>query len=290
MSAWVGDVGGRALALGLVTAILLGGCGALPEGRGPGTATPSGTPTVVDPPPEPSPPAPPTSADDVRRSGRAVTVGDVTVHVLAGSGSGAEDTTDDDGAVILALPPSPGQGSPAQSSPAPDVPVLLLAGPADTGVEVLVDGTAVLRDAEGAVVVGVVAEVGRLRGGEGGLVAVLPRTRTAGADGATDGARVVVGRSALVSADWADRGDEGGLSLVVVPRPWVRTAGAAGVEAVWSALGLRGELGADATAPGMRDQLECHAVGAPDKESWNLEPWRPDVGLLATLAARCNPA
>ncbi|MBC7292192.1 MAG: DUF2599 domain-containing protein, partial [Actinotalea sp.] len=59
--------------------------------------------------------------------------------------------------------------------------------------------------------------------------------------------------------------------------------------AVWSALGRRTALGTDATGPGMRDQLECHALGAPDKESWNLEPWRPDVGLLATLAARCNP-
>ena len=33
----------------------------------------------------------------------------------------------------------------------------------------------------------------------------------------------------------------------------------------------------------------AHALGAPDKDSWNLEPWRPDVGLLATLTARCNP-
>ncbi len=40
----------------------------------------------------------------------------------------------------------------------------------------------------------------------------------------------------------------------------------------------------------MHDQLTCHALGAPDKETWNLEPWRPDVGLLAVLAAACNPA
>jgi hypothetical protein len=170
-------------------------------------------------------------------------------------------------------------------------PVLLLAGPDATTVEVLADGSAVLRDAAGAVVVGVVAEGARLRAGGDGLVEVLPPARAEGRDG-VDGevARVVVGGDAVLSADWADRGDEGGLSLVVVPRPWVRAAGAAGVEAVWSALDRRDDLGADATAPGMRDQLECHALGAPDKASWNLEPWRPDAGLLATLAARCNPA
>jgi hypothetical protein len=39
----------------------------------------------------------------------------------------------------------------------------------------------------------------------------------------------------------------------------------------------------------MRDQLACHALGAPDKATWNLEPWRPDVGLLLIMAAGCNP-
>jgi hypothetical protein len=40
----------------------------------------------------------------------------------------------------------------------------------------------------------------------------------------------------------------------------------------------------------MHDQLVCHGIGAPDKATWNLEPWRPDVGLLAVLAAGCNPS
>ena len=31
------------------------------------------------------------------------------------------------------------------------------------------------------------------------------------------------------------------------------------------------------------------AIGAPDKATWNLEPWRPDVGLFAVLAGACNP-
>ncbi|MBF6089693.1 DUF2599 domain-containing protein [Nocardia cyriacigeorgica] len=49
----------------------------------------------------------------------------------------------------------------------------------------------------------------------------------------------------------------------------------------------------EAGSPGMRDQFICHwdwaRIVAPDKPSWNLEPWRPDVGYLATVEARCNP-
>lgn len=48
-----------------------------------------------------------------------------------------------------------------------------------------------------------------------------------------------------------------------------------------------------ADTPGMRDQFYCHwdwaRLVAPDKPSWDLEPWRPDVGYQATVAALCNP-
>ncbi|MEC3956600.1 DUF2599 domain-containing protein [Nocardia sp. CDC153] len=49
----------------------------------------------------------------------------------------------------------------------------------------------------------------------------------------------------------------------------------------------------DADTPGMYDQFRCHwewaRVVAPDKPSWNLEPWRPAVGYDATVVAMCNP-
>ncbi|MBH0779185.1 DUF2599 domain-containing protein [Nocardia sp. NEAU-351] len=52
-------------------------------------------------------------------------------------------------------------------------------------------------------------------------------------------------------------------------------------------------LSADAESPGMRDQFVCHWEWArlvqPNKPSWNLEPWRPDVGYQAVVAASCNP-
>ncbi|GAB4585959.1 DUF2599 domain-containing protein [Nocardia sp. IFM 10818] len=49
----------------------------------------------------------------------------------------------------------------------------------------------------------------------------------------------------------------------------------------------------DADTPGMRDQFLCHwdwaRVVAPNKPSWNLEPWRPAVGYQETVNALCNP-
>jgi hypothetical protein len=49
----------------------------------------------------------------------------------------------------------------------------------------------------------------------------------------------------------------------------------------------------DADQPNMRDQFRCHVefarIAEPDKPSWNLELWRPDVGYLATVLAQCNP-
>ncbi|WP_336082308.1 DUF2599 domain-containing protein [Nocardia sp. SSK8] len=69
-----------------------------------------------------------------------------------------------------------------------------------------------------------------------------------------------------------------------------KTAVADGDQLAWQEV-----LALDATAesPGMFDQFRCHWVWArmvaPDKPSWNIEPWRPDVGYPATVAANCNP-
>ncbi|MBE9924495.1 DUF2599 domain-containing protein [Cellulosimicrobium cellulans] len=95
---------------------------------------------------------------------------------------------------------------------------------------------------------------------------------------------VPLGTRAVRSTDWGER--EGGRSLAVDPTAWARGAGQAGQELVWAQV-VAAEPEAD--TPTMHDQLLCHAVGAPDKATWNLEPWRPDVGLLATMSARCNP-
>ncbi len=93
-----------------------------------------------------------------------------------------------------------------------------------------------------------------------------------------------LGTQALESAVWGNR--EGGDSLAVDPTPWARHAGEAGTSLVWSQL-IAAEPAADTQS--MKNQLECHAIGATEKDTWNLEPWRPDVGLLQVIAARCNP-
>lgn len=93
-----------------------------------------------------------------------------------------------------------------------------------------------------------------------------------------------VGSAALVRTAWGDR--EGGRSLAVEPTPWARQAGLAGEAAVWAEV-IR--TVPEANTPVMYDQLVCHAVGAPDKATWNLEPWRPDVGVLDMMLAACNP-
>ncbi|MGD9618879.1 MAG: DUF2599 domain-containing protein [Mycolicibacterium sp.] len=52
-------------------------------------------------------------------------------------------------------------------------------------------------------------------------------------------------------------------------------------------------LAPDAAIPGMREQFICHWKFAelfePGKTSWNLEPWRPEVGGDEMVAAGCNP-
>ncbi len=80
-----------------------------------------------------------------------------------------------------------------------------------------------------------------------------------------------------------------GRSLQVRPTSAGRTTEAPYDEA-WSEV-LRLAPGAD--TPGMQAQLACHwtfaRLLAPDKPSWNLEPWRPVVSTDAMLAAGCNP-
>lgn len=88
---------------------------------------------------------------------------------------------------------------------------------------------------------------------------------------------------------WTETTD--GPRLLVVPTvAGRRTTSPGNDERAWQEV-LALDAGAD--APGMRDQFVCHWVWArmvaPDKPSWNLEPWRPAVGYQATVSANCNP-
>ncbi|MGY4654146.1 DUF2599 domain-containing protein [Mycobacterium sp. URHB0021] len=92
---------------------------------------------------------------------------------------------------------------------------------------------------------------------------------------------------------WAKWGDLS--SLRVYPTVSGRAAaGALGTNAqadeAWGEV-LR--LSPDADIPGMKAQFLCHwhyaEFAQPGKTSWNLEPWRPEVGGDAMAAAGCNP-
>ena len=127
--------------------------------------------------------------------------------------------------------------------------------------------------------------------GGGGLAPTNASIAASGDDllaltaGPTDGtAKVWFTGSAVARTSWGTR--EGGRSLAVTPTDWARVGSLAASELTWTQL-IADEPEAD--SPTMHEQLSCHELGAPDKATWNLEPWRPDVGALAMIAARCNP-
>ncbi|MGW4364304.1 DUF2599 domain-containing protein [Nocardia takedensis] len=89
--------------------------------------------------------------------------------------------------------------------------------------------------------------------------------------------------------EWTENVD--GARLLVFPTvAGRRTVTGGNDERAWQEVLARA---ADAETPGMRDQFLCHwewaRLVAPNKPSWNLEPWRPDVGYQATVQASCNP-
>jgi Protein of unknown function (DUF2599) len=143
------------------------------------------------------------------------------------------------------------------------------------------DGSVTVLDDAGAAVGGFTAPTG----GTSLVLAEPTRAELQPPEDAASGeVALTLGTHGLASATWGER--EGGRSLAVVPTAWAREAGQAGRTVLWDEL-VESVPGAD--TPVMHDQLVCHALGAPDKAEWNLEPWRPDVGLVDVLAAGCNP-
>ena len=95
---------------------------------------------------------------------------------------------------------------------------------------------------------------------------------------------VHLGTTTVSATAWGTR--EGGESLAVTPSAWGRVSGQTGYTLGWADV-VRREPTAQTSV--MEKQFRCHQLGAPDKATWNLEPWRPDVSYLAYVAARCNP-
>ncbi len=233
--------------------------GALLAACSPGGAeqfTPSPTPT---PTPTAAPSVDVTDPAVVRSTGLVVTSGAVSLSVV---GADVAATGQDDGSVRV-------------SAPGGDA---LVAAPVGMVLAVLTDGSAVVRDAAGTFVAGLTTEPWGAR-----LSPVGPEVARLTVD-ATGPATVWLAATAVQSAVWGEA--EGGTSLAVTPSAWSRAGSLAAQEGLWAQLVAQAP---DADTPGMRAQLECHELGAPDKATWNLEPWRPEVGVLEMISERCNP-
>lgn|GEM_PF-4375912 len=88
---------------------------------------------------------------------------------------------------------------------------------------------------------------------------------------------------AIASYRWVERSD--GPSLFVEPTAWTRAGGPGEWDVAWEELV---SLVPEADSQSMYEQFICHAIGAPHKETWNLEPWREAIGLIPLMLAACN--
>lgn len=260
----------RAVPVGVV--LLLVACG--PVGGAPAptvSAAPTASRTSTAAPTSPASSATAPDAVTVRDTGmplgEAAHAGPAAGSLLPVAGAAVQVVDQMDGSVLLTLDGPPG--------------VLAWAAPPQGGrAEVQADGSVTLHDEAGTVAAAVDAPVaadgsrGRWRA-QGEVLAL---------EGPTGAVSFVVGSAALEGATWGDA--EGGRSLAVVPAGWVRRGSLAAQHALASQL-----AGAEpeAASASMQAQLWCHVLGAPDKASWNIEPWRPEVSTTTMLTTRCNP-
>lgn len=98
----------------------------------------------------------------------------------------------------------------------------------------------------------------------------------------------LVANQAFYDATWTKRAD--GISLFLTPTTWARNADQTVFEFAWQELAQYDEgPGRETSTETMIKQLHCHLVGAKDKATWNLEPWRENLSLLEFYQAKCNP-
>ncbi len=145
-----------------------------------------------------------------------------------------------------------------------------------------------MRRASSAGAIGLVAVLGCIAcaGEHPPVSASHPPSASGGAGASGTAARSSLAADDLIqSARWVERG--GRRSLEVVPGAAQRgSVDEATITAAWQQVLA---VHPDADVPGMRDQYACHVLFAPDKDAFYLEPWRPAVGAVRTVAEGCNP-
>ncbi|WP_419704616.1 DUF2599 domain-containing protein [Promicromonospora sp. NFX87] len=277
-----------AVCVALATLLALSGCGLTDRAEGARGADAEPTPTAAAQPPGESQ-TPGGGRPEQRTS--TVTLGDVVLEIVTLKAADVRADEDGPGTRTVTLTLAPGRSA-----------RLALASPGALDVDT--DGSITVLDGNDDPVAAIgppappsdtedeapridVTDVDATHA----LVEVEPVQPAAGSESPTPTDRTellpvtfVVGTEAIESATWGE--NEGGRSLAVDPTDWARYAGQAGLDLIRTQL-VAAEPEADTSTMG--DQLVCHAVGAPDKSTWNLEPWRPDVGLILTATAQCNP-
>lgn len=286
-----------ALAAATLVVALLAACATSPDLSSPGSGPTSAAPSGESAPDDTSPPAP----DPTPEATAGSSAPSLLVHVSVGGGAVVAEVVDPHGTPTVTSPPDGDTGTVLTLVVEdPGAPVVLDVPDAVGGSsQVAADRTAAVLHEDGSLALGLALPKAE------GMDGTQARVRWAEApEGAQPGESpslvldvsavdpavfpVVVtthlGTSVVASASWGDR--EGGRSLAVTPTDWGRVSGATGSATAWADL-LAVEPEAD--TPGMETQLQCHLLGARDKATWNLEPWRPDLGLVEYALARCNP-
>lgn len=98
---------------------------------------------------------------------------------------------------------------------------------------------------------------------------------------------ITLSTSAVESAHWVNEPERP--RLFITPSAWART-GTAGVQQHgWSTVVRDVPQVLDYPGDSLEHQFQCHAIGALDKATWNLETWYQDIGLIGFMTQRCNP-
>lgn len=128
---------------------------------------------------------------------------------------------------------------------------------------------------------------------DGAIVRVVDHLRTVAVDAVLS--MDYLGLDVISRADWSLEWNFGRV-LHVTPTGWSRAnaggyiSGVSGWDELYSKYRNRG---LNTNVEGLRDQYICHqqivAIRAPNRPTWNLDEWRPDVSYAATVNASCNP-
>lgn len=266
----------------LAAVLALGGCGLAERAQGSDGAGGDPTPTASQPTPTPE-----QGGTKPETQTSTVTVGDVVLEVSSRQAADVQEDTLGPGTRTVTLTLAPGRTARVS-----------LSSPGTLAVDS--DGSIAVLDGDGTTVAAVGPPAPPSDAAQGApridvedIDATQARIevddRSAQGDGSSTRAEpvtvtFVVGTEAIDGMTWGE--NEGGRSLAVDPADWARYAGEAGLDLIRTQL-VAAEPEADSGT--MEHQLVCHALGAADKDTWNLEPWRPDVGLILTATAHCNP-